>query len=250
MEVERDRQENDQPVTILQYEHFDLSDPKFNFLKSEFPDYGGLCWFACLVMAAQALDSNRSQAEIITELHDALFSISKQEIAEILQAMRAQDLPTVNFFKAGQLGFINEDTGGLDRKFQFKHPRDYVNFVNFLFERKNLNLHLDIVPLVIRANTFRDFPFILKKFLSKNQVPLISTTIIEPNALSGHMIMVGGIEKNQIIISDPNTDEPVKGSYSQFTSFLQNGINYSPIPNSDMDFDANAGILLLSKRSK
>ncbi|MGB9608818.1 MAG: hypothetical protein ACPL3E_00400, partial [Minisyncoccia bacterium] len=93
-------------------------------LREKFPDFKGICWFACLVMAYQALNPKKNQVEAINDLK-LIFDISKSEMINIFSKMREEGIDTSPFWKKGQLTFIDSNQGVLKSKMAIENPEAF-----------------------------------------------------------------------------------------------------------------------------
>jgi len=234
--------------TVFQYRHFNQNDPRFNDLKRIFPDYRGFCWYACLVMAADAVQPDKNQAVVMRELNHAIFKTDRPATMEIFREMRESGENTQTFFREGVLDFLDFRTAGLKRSFHMRHPREFSSFANQLFRRNGVNLELDIKNILIRPDSFQNFIPTLEGIVAQHKVPILPNVVHnrEGKIIAGHFVMVGGITENKIIVSDPNEPEPAKISHAAFVRYLDEGIELKN--GKRMHYDPRAGIFTLSVR--
>jgi hypothetical protein len=243
---------NEPPATnvIFQYDHFCPGDDKFKGLREQFPEYAGICWFACLVMASQALHPEKSQLEIISDLQQTILNLKRNDILDILEETRRQGIKTENFWKGGQLEFIHPRRGGLHSDFARQHPEDFANFVNFIFKKFNLGVSLDVIPLVAITGSTAETVEKFKSILYEGKIVILPALVVDDEhkqIQSGHVVLIAGIENGAFIVSDPNFDNKQTIPFRFFHHYLNKGVKLSSEETMFLATDFYPSIFVISR---
>jgi hypothetical protein len=195
------------------YNHFCQTDPKLKaILETRFPRYGGICWFACLVMAVEAALSKLGieYEEVLMRLIRATLKTNLEELEEVVYAISEAGADVAPIRRRGHAVFLSNQTGGGgDVQFIRENPELFGIYLAELLQS------LGGLPVEVRVVAYPedDSPcniwWSIKTHAEQGWASTLALRVRKGERQSNHAVFLGGVGENVYVISDPNLRKPI-----------------------------------------
>lgn len=199
-------------------------------LRQLFPNYHGICWYACLCMAIEAV-LGRTEEEVEPRLYKATFDTNEDWAKLIVAWLEERGIDVEPFRRHDKYTFASLDSGNAGGDFIREYPKQFATFLASLLRlRGGLPIQFDI-----SLTEGMDDGVVLYHWINdetaKGSAVILGTHIGYPDGdSSAHTVFVGGFDSDgdgdYIIISDPNQPKPLNINQAQFSEFCHNGAPY------------------------
>lgn len=216
-----------QPIE-LSYNHF--CQHKLPEELDIFPEFQGICWFACLQMALEAvlIPRGQSREDIYNKLVQATIGTKSAEVEEIISGLEQQGRDMSVIHQLGQYAFIDMRTGDGGNK---TLEKDFPSTMSLLYTAL-LFRYLDVsIEVRICGDEGHEELFdALYQLVADGSAVIASTLVTHQEEVTGHTIFVGGFESDDngdyVILSDPNTTDPIRVSRDELQYLCGQGAAY------------------------
>lgn len=199
-------------------------------LRRQFPEYSGICWFACLCMAIQSV-LGLSDSEVRQRVHDATFGVGRDESQRIICQMEQDGKDVEPFHRHDQYTFASLESGSVSNKFASDYPEQFGEFVSTLLQvRGGLPVQV-AVYLIADLDGESLFRWINDRNAEGEALIIGAKVYRGDGGGSGHVVFVGGFTNGPdgqvaMIVSDPNVYQPILASQEHFGWFRNRGLEY------------------------